>query len=68
MRSHDAMRDQEAVEAAWEAMRGAGYGMIKYGAVMGVLGGIGYAMSPIYRGLTIQFKVYVQRERLRIRC
>lgn len=51
------MRDEEAVEAAWEAMRGAGYGMIKYGAAMGILAGAGHALSPVYRGLTIQFKV-----------
>jgi len=24
------------------------------------LGGVGYAISPIYRGLTIQFKVFIQ--------
>lgn len=51
------MRDEEAVDASWEAAKGAGYGALKWGAVMGVLGGVGYAVSPIYRGLTIQFKV-----------
>ena len=60
MRSHNAMRDEEAVDASWEAARGAGYGALKWGAVMAVLGGAGYAVSPIYRGLTIQFKVYGQ--------
>jgi hypothetical protein len=53
------MKDEEAVEAGWEATRGALYGAAKWGAAMAVLGGIGYAISPIYRGLTIQFKVYV---------
>lgn len=51
------MRDEEVQEAAWVATRGAIYGACKWGALTGVLGGIGYAMSPIYRGLTIQFKV-----------
>ena len=59
MRSHDAMKDEEAKAAAWEATKGAGYGALKYGAAFAVLGGLGYALSPIYRGLTIQFKVYV---------
>jgi len=61
MRSHDAMKDEEAKAAAWEATRGAGYGALKYGAAFALLGGLGYALSPIYRGLTIQFKVYVRR-------
>ncbi|KUI71038.1 hypothetical protein VM1G_07203 [Cytospora mali] len=60
MRSHDAMKDEEAVNAAWEATRGAVYGAVKWGAFTGILSGIGYYTSPIYRGLTIQFKVYIQ--------
>lgn len=59
MKSHNAMRDEEAVDASWEATRGAVYGAIKWGAVTAALGGVGYALSPLYRGLTIQFKVYV---------
>jgi hypothetical protein len=59
MKTHNAMRDEEAVDAGWEATRGAIYGAIKWGAVTAALGGIGYAVSPLYRGLTIQFKVYV---------
>ena len=57
MRSHDGMKDEEAKAAAWEAAKGAGYGAFKYGAAFAILGGLGYALSPIYRGLTIQFKV-----------
>ena len=53
------MKDAEAVDAGWEATRGAIYGALKWGAVTAVLGGIGYAVSPLYRGLTVQFKVYV---------
>ncbi|ROW06007.1 hypothetical protein VMCG_04651 [Cytospora schulzeri] len=60
MRSHDAMRDEEAIDAAWEASKGAMYGAVKWGAFTGILSGIGYATSPIYRSLTIQFKVYIQ--------
>lgn len=51
------MRDEEVAGAAWAATRGAGYGAIKWGAFTGILTGIGYMTSPIYRGLTIQFKV-----------
>lgn len=55
--THDRAREEEANAAAWAAAKGASYGALKYGAAMAVLGGIGYAISPIYRGLTIQFKV-----------
>jgi hypothetical protein len=58
MRTTNAMKDEEAVDASWEASKGAMYGALKWGAATAVLGGIGYAVSPIYRGLTIQFKVY----------
>jgi len=51
------MKDEEANNAAWAAGKGAAYGAFKWGAAMAVLGGLGYAFSPIYRGLTIQFKV-----------
>lgn len=51
------MRDEEAVDAAWEASKGAMYGAVKWGAFAGILSGIGYLTSPLYRGLTIQFKV-----------
>ncbi|KAK4032734.1 hypothetical protein C8A01DRAFT_20238 [Parachaetomium inaequale] len=50
----------EATEASWEASRGAVTGALKWGLATAVLGGIGYAVSPVYRGLTIQFKVYLQ--------
>jgi hypothetical protein len=59
MRTHDTTRHAEATEASWEAARGATYGAIKWGIGTAVLGGLGHAVSPIYRGLTVQFKVYV---------
>ncbi|KAL1895232.1 hypothetical protein Sste5346_005377 [Sporothrix stenoceras] len=54
------IHDEEANVAGWEAVRGAVYGATKYGVAFALLGGIGQAMSPLYRGLTIQFKVYIQ--------
>ncbi|EPE02951.1 imidazoleglycerol-phosphate dehydratase [Ophiostoma piceae UAMH 11346] len=51
--------DKEANAASWEAVHGALYGAAKYGAFMGILHGVGHALSPVYRGLTIQFKVYI---------
>ncbi|KAK3946074.1 hypothetical protein QBC46DRAFT_370764 [Diplogelasinospora grovesii] len=60
MRSHNAMKDVEAVDASWEAARGAVYGAIKWGIPTAMLGGLGYMFSPLYRSLTIQFKVYIQ--------
>ncbi|KAI5924163.1 hypothetical protein F4810DRAFT_709879 [Camillea tinctor] len=50
----------DAQEAQREAVRGAAVGAVKWGLASAVLGGIGYATSPVYRGLTIQFKVYIQ--------
>ncbi|KXX75291.1 hypothetical protein MMYC01_207978 [Madurella mycetomatis] len=53
-------KHEEAVDASWEATRGAVYGAVKWGAATAMLGGLGYLVSPLYRGLTIQFKVYLQ--------
>ncbi len=57
MRSHGIMKDKEVEAAAWEATKGAGYGAVKFGAGMALLGGLGYFISPLYRGLTMQFKL-----------
>ncbi|CAJ2507536.1 Uu.00g087220.m01.CDS01 [Anthostomella pinea] len=60
MRPHKPLDSPDAKEAQWEAARGAALGAVKWGAASAVLGGVGYAFSPLYRGLTIQFKVYLQ--------
>ncbi|OCK75471.1 hypothetical protein K432DRAFT_397249 [Lepidopterella palustris CBS 459.81] len=52
--------DEETNAAAWEAGKGALTGAAKWGAFAGVAGATAYAFSPVYRGLTIQFKVYLQ--------
>jgi hypothetical protein len=52
-----ALDTEDAKQAQMEAVRGAGVGALKWGAASAVLGGIGHVMSPVYRGLTIQFKV-----------
>lgn len=57
MRSHDAMKNEEANEAAWEASKGGLVGAAKWGAVAGIAGAIGLVASPLYKGTTIQFKV-----------
>ncbi|EPE34120.1 hypothetical protein GLAREA_07133 [Glarea lozoyensis ATCC 20868] len=54
------LKNRDADGAAWEAGKGAVIGASKWGIVFGGLGGAGYALSPIYRGLTIQFKVFIQ--------
>ncbi|PBP17577.1 imidazoleglycerol-phosphate dehydratase [Diplocarpon rosae] len=51
------LRSEEATDAAWEGCRGAVVGAAKWGLFATLLGGVGYKISPIYRGLTIQFKV-----------
>ncbi|CAI6333407.1 unnamed protein product [Periconia digitata] len=61
MRKHASLtKDEETNAAAWEAVRGAGWGAFKWGTFSVVAGGVAYALSPIYRGLTIQFKIYIQ--------
>jgi hypothetical protein len=57
MRSHNAFESEDASEAQREATRGAAYGAVKWGAASAMLGAFGYALSPVYRGLTVQFKV-----------
>jgi len=60
MHHHGGLRNEEANTAAWEAARGAAVGATKWGVGSAVLGAAGYALSPIYRGLTIQYKVFLQ--------
>ncbi|KAF4985781.1 hypothetical protein FDECE_16316 [Fusarium decemcellulare] len=60
MRSHDAMQSEEANDAAWEAAKGAVMGAAKWGAGAAVVGAAGWVWSPLYRSMTIQFKVYLQ--------
>ena len=57
MRAHKALDSDDANEAQWEAARGAVSGAVKWGAATAALGGVAWAMSPVYRGLTVQFKV-----------
>lgn len=57
MRIHDALKSDEADDAAWEAGKGAVIGAAKWGAGAVMLGAIGYVWSPIYRATTVQFKV-----------
>jgi len=60
MRHHGGLKDEEASNAAWEAGRGAVAGAARWGLYTGILGAAGFALSPIYRGLTLQFKVFIQ--------
>ena len=59
MPSLNTSKHEEAEDASWEATRGAVSGAVKWGLASALLGGLGYLTSPMYRGLTIQFKVYV---------
>ncbi|KAG8351454.1 hypothetical protein FVEN_g10429 [Fusarium venenatum] len=60
MRTHDAMQSEEANDAAWEAARGGIAGAVKWGIGAAILGAAGYVWSPLYRSMTVQFKVYLQ--------
>ncbi|KAG8630053.1 hypothetical protein KVT40_001672 [Elsinoe batatas] len=50
----------ETDEAAWVAARGAVAGAARWGLFGAVAAGLGYALSPMYRGLTLQFKAFLQ--------
>ncbi|KAK7520814.1 hypothetical protein IWX49DRAFT_51827 [Phyllosticta citricarpa] len=61
MRRHGSLeKDEEINSAAWVAARGAGVGAAKWGIYSAVLAGAGWMFSPIYRNLTVQFKVFLQ--------
>ncbi|KAL8693660.1 MAG: hypothetical protein Q9218_001570 [Villophora microphyllina] len=51
---------EEQSAANSEALRGAVVGAAKFGLITFALGLAGTFLSPIYRNLTIQFKVYIQ--------
>ncbi|KAI9802872.1 MAG: hypothetical protein M1833_001471 [Piccolia ochrophora] len=53
---NDAELDEAATKAAWGAVMGA----VKWGLFAAAAGAAGYAFSPVYRGLTLQFKLYLQ--------
>lgn len=57
MKATNALNSEEATEAQRQAVRGAGIGAAKWGVASAILGGIAYTMSPVYKGLTVQFKV-----------
>ncbi|KAL2873918.1 hypothetical protein SGCOL_010889 [Colletotrichum sp. CLE4] len=54
------MKSAEADDAAWEATRGAFIGAARWGLGAAVVGAFAYKFSPLYKGLTIQFKIYMQ--------
>ncbi|MCJ1393805.1 hypothetical protein MMC18_006681 [Xylographa bjoerkii] len=61
MRAHSSLaKDTEANAAAAEAFKGAAVGAAKYGVPLALLAGAGWALSPVYRALTVQFKLFVQ--------
>jgi len=59
MPSWNWIKSEEADEASREATKGAINGAMKWGLAAAILGVVGQSMHPLYRGLTIQFKVYV---------
>ncbi|RFU26888.1 hypothetical protein B7463_g9446, partial [Scytalidium lignicola] len=60
MKAHGALRTDEASEAASEGGKGALMGAARWAVYGAIVSGAGYAISPVYRGLTIQFKVFIQ--------
>ncbi|RMY81418.1 hypothetical protein D0862_12358 [Hortaea werneckii] len=61
VRTHGSLaHDEELNGAAWVATRGAAVGAAKWGLFSAAAAGVAWLYSPIYRGLTIQFKVFLQ--------
>ncbi|KAI9786895.1 MAG: hypothetical protein M1839_005126 [Geoglossum umbratile] len=61
MRHHGSLDTDEDANAAFnEAAKGAVSGAARWGIYSALLGAAGVAFSPAYRGLTIQFKVFMQ--------
>ncbi|CAD0099354.1 unnamed protein product [Aureobasidium mustum] len=64
--AHGKLDSEETNAAAWQATRGAVTGAARWGIYSAVAAGIAYAYSPVYRGLTVQFKVktflYIRRD------
>ncbi|MCJ1292981.1 hypothetical protein MMC34_004534 [Xylographa carneopallida] len=61
MRAHASLaKDSDANAAAAEAFRGAAVGAAKTGIPLALLALVGLAISPLYRGLTVQFRLFVQ--------
>jgi hypothetical protein len=54
---HDPLRSDEARTAGWEAGMGGLRGAAKWGVGAAIVGGIAYFRSPLYRKMTVQFKV-----------
>ncbi|KAK0265050.1 hypothetical protein LTR91_008792 [Friedmanniomyces endolithicus] len=61
VRKHASLdRDEELNAASRAAARGAVVGAAKWGIFSAAAAGLGYAFSPMYRGLTLQFKAFLQ--------
>ncbi|MCJ1476841.1 hypothetical protein MMC13_005510 [Lambiella insularis] len=61
MRAHSSLaEDSDANAAASEAFKGAAIGAVKYGLPLALLSVTGLYISPVYRALTIQFKLFIQ--------
>ncbi|KAF2171080.1 hypothetical protein M409DRAFT_19051 [Zasmidium cellare ATCC 36951] len=68
VRKHGSLtKDEEINEASWVAARGAAVGAckvriydVKWGLFSAVAAGVAFTFSPLYRGLTIQMKVFLQ--------
>ncbi|MCJ1378790.1 hypothetical protein MMC17_001889 [Xylographa soralifera] len=61
MRAHSSLsKDTDANAAASEAFKGAAVGAAKYGLPLALLALVGLSISPVYRALTVQFKLFIQ--------
>ncbi|KAF2484583.1 hypothetical protein BDY17DRAFT_345334 [Neohortaea acidophila] len=60
-RKHGSLvHDEEINSAAWAATRGAVVGAAKWGIFSAAAAAVAFQFSPVYRGLTVQFKVFLQ--------
>jgi len=56
----DLKNDEELNAASWQAAKGAVIGAARWGLGFAALGTAAYFYTPVYRNLTVQFKVFIQ--------
>jgi hypothetical protein len=54
---HDPLKSGEAQNAGWEAGKGGLIGAAKWGVGAAIVGVLAHLRSPLYRRMTVQFKV-----------
>lgn len=57
---HELATEEERNAASWQGVLGGINGAARWGFYSAVIAGAAFYFSPVYRGLTLQFKIYLQ--------